>query len=55
MVKNKEDNTDLVIPAGIFLGWGLGILIGHWLAGFFIGLGAGFLVLAMSHLIFRKR
>jgi len=57
-MKNKqeiEDNLGLFIPAGIFIGWGFGILIHHWFAGFLLGLGAGFVILAIAHLILNRK
>ena len=53
--KEKEDNTGLLIPAGLFIGLGYGALTGNWLAGLFFGLGAGFCALAIARLIFRLK
>jgi hypothetical protein len=53
--KEREDNTGLFIPAGLFLGLGYGALSGHWLAGLFFGLGAGFVTLAVARLLFGRK
>jgi hypothetical protein len=37
----------LLIPAGLFIGMGIGWAMGHLVAGLFIGLGAGFLIYAL--------
>mgnify|MGYP007044079528 CR=1 FL=1 len=45
--KDKNSAAGLAIPAGLFVGMGIGFLtgsIGGWL---FIGLGAGFVVMAI--------
>ena len=36
----------LLIPAGLFIGMGIGWAMGHMVQGLFIGLGAGFLLYA---------
>lgn len=46
--KEDEDNTGLFIPAGLFLGMGLGFLLDNLVAGLFLGLGAGFLGMALA-------
>ena len=40
----------LFIPAGIFIGMGVGFWVDNLVAGLFIGLGAGFLAFAISAL-----
>ena len=42
-------NSGIYIPAGIFLGLGIGMLIGEAGAGVIIGMGAGFLAMAISN------
>ncbi len=37
----------LLIPAGLFIGMGIGWAMGHMVQGLFIGLGAGFLAYAI--------
>jgi hypothetical protein len=46
--KKDEDMSGLFIPAGLFIGMGLGFLYGQLVAGLFIGLGFGFLGMAIS-------
>ncbi len=46
-----EDNTGFFIPAGIFMGLGVGGFYGHWAAGFLLGLGVGFLLMAIFKLL----
>lgn len=51
MVKKKEDRNDaggLFIPAGIFIGLGIGFLVNNIVGGLFLGLGAGFVVFAIT-------
>ncbi|MFA4960117.1 MAG: hypothetical protein WC548_00460 [Candidatus Pacearchaeota archaeon] len=50
-VKHKEDNTGLFIPAGLFIGLGTGGILGHWGAGLLLGLGIGFLLMAITKLL----
>ena len=47
MAKKKEDNSGLFVPAGLFIGLGLGALVGEWTAGVLLGLGAGFAAMAV--------
>ncbi|WP_199868565.1 hypothetical protein [Virgibacillus senegalensis] len=37
-------NSNYIIPAGLFIGLGIGMLIQNPAAGIFIGLGVGFLI-----------
>jgi hypothetical protein len=46
-----EDNTGLFIPAGLFIGLGIGGIYGHWLAGPLLGLGLGFLFMTIFKLL----
>ncbi|WP_026571637.1 MULTISPECIES: hypothetical protein [Sediminibacillus] len=39
-----NSNNILIIPAGLFIGLGFGILFHNPAAGIFIGLGTGFLI-----------
>jgi hypothetical protein len=50
----KEFGAALLVPAGLFIGMGLGFLYGRLLEGIFIGLGVGFAVFGILNL-FRKR
>jgi hypothetical protein len=38
----KENSRGILIPAGIFLGMGIGFLTDNLVAWMFIGMGAGF-------------
>jgi F0F1-type ATP synthase assembly protein I len=53
--QSKESNKEkrrkfagLFIPAGLFIGMGIGWAIGNFLPGMFIGLGVGFLGFAIA-------
>jgi len=46
--------SGLFIPAGLFIGMGVGWAMGHFVQGLFIGLGAGFLAMAITRLIFGR-
>jgi hypothetical protein len=49
VVKKKDDDYEgLFVPAGILMGMGFGFAFGNLVAGLFIGLGAGFLAMALS-------
>lgn len=50
----KDDPRGLFIPAGLFIGMGLGFALGNFLAWLFGGLGVGFLAFAIAKLI-KKR
>ena len=39
--KKKEELSGLAIPAGLFVGIGIGFLVDELVAGLFIGLGIG--------------
>ncbi|MFC2073158.1 hypothetical protein ACFLUU_10820 [Chloroflexota bacterium] len=43
--KNRKGVTGVAIPAGLFIGMGVGFLIGNITAGIFLGLGGGFLTM----------
>jgi len=45
--KKKEDFSGIAIPAGLFVGMGVGFLINELVAGLFIGLGVGFFVMLL--------
>ena len=51
--KKQWGVTGVAIPAGLFIGMGVGFLIGNITAGIFLGLGGGFLVMLISMLILR--
>lgn len=46
--KKSEDCKGLFIPAGLFIGMGLGFLFDHLVVGIYLGLGFGFLGMALS-------
>ena len=46
--KGKKGKGGLFIPAGLFLGFGIGFAVNNIPAGMFIGLGAGFAAFAIS-------
>jgi hypothetical protein len=48
-MENKKyiDHSGLFIPAGLFIGMGVGFLINQLVAGTFLGLGAGFCAMAL--------
>lgn len=52
--EKREDLAGLAVPAGIFIGMGLGFLYGPLVAGFFIGLGVGFLVMMILKFMLKK-
>ncbi|MEZ4521941.1 MAG: hypothetical protein R3A46_09920 [Thermomicrobiales bacterium] len=43
--RNWSGAEGLAIPAGLFIGIGIGMVIGHVAAGVMIGLGCGFLAM----------
>ena len=49
--KKKEDLSALSIPAGLFVGMGVGFMVNKLVGGLFIGLGAGFLLMIIIKLI----
>ncbi len=53
--KKQWNITGVAIPAGLFIGMGVGFLIDNITAGIFLGLGGGFLVMMISMLILRIR
>ena len=54
MVEKKEKRNGaagLFIPAGLFIGFGIGFIIDNIPAGMFAGLGFGFLLFAIAMLM----
>ncbi|MFC1861714.1 hypothetical protein ACFLT4_04640 [Chloroflexota bacterium] len=49
--KKQWGITGVAIPAGLFIGMGIGFLIGNITAGIFLGLGGGFLLMLIGMLI----
>ena len=48
--KKKWAASGLFIPAGLFVGMGIGWALGYLVQGLLVGLGAGFLVMALARL-----
>ncbi len=46
--RKKKGISGLFIPAGIFIGMGIGFAVDELVAGLFIGLGAGFVAAAIA-------
>ncbi|MEA3514183.1 MAG: hypothetical protein U9R34_01795 [Nanoarchaeota archaeon] len=44
----EDDQSGLFIPAGLFIGMGIGFLIDQLVGGIFLGLGLGFLGMALT-------
>ena len=53
--KSRWTVSGLFIPAGLFIGMGIGWALGYLVQGLLIGLGAGFLAMAIAGLAFGKR
>lgn len=51
--EKKNDAAGLFIPAGLFIGFGLGFVFNNVPAGIFGGLGIGFLLFALAKM-FKK-
>ena len=60
MSNETEDSKRLwaisgsLVPAGLFIGMGIGWALDHLVQGLFIGLGAGFLAMVIVRLAFNK-
>lgn len=48
--KDKSAVSGLCIPAGLFIGMGIGWALGYLVQGLLIGLGAGFLAMMLVRL-----
>ena len=53
--KKQWNITGVAIPAGLFIGMGVGFLVDNITAGIFLGLGGGFLAMMIGMLILRIR
>lgn len=52
---NKKENTfGVFVPAGLFIGMGIGFLLNQIVPWLFLGLGFGFLVMAIARMM-KKR
>jgi len=48
--KKQKGITGLAIPAGLFIGMGVGFLVNNIIAGIFLGLGGGFLIMLIMRI-----
>ena len=48
--KKKKEIAGLLIPAGLFIGMGIGLAIGYLVPGLLIGLGVGFAAMAIARM-----
>ena len=53
--KKRGDLAGLFIPAGLFIGMGIGFITDNLVAWLFIGLGAGFLGMVITKLNKKKK
>ncbi len=49
--KELNDRAGLFIPAGLFMGMGVGFFTDQLVGGMFVGLGAGFLLMGLVKII----
>ena len=49
----RRDFAGILIPAGLFIGMGIGFAVDSLVSGMFIGLGAGFLLFALVFIFVR--
>jgi hypothetical protein len=49
--KKRKGVTGLAIPAGLFLGLGIGFLVDNVVAGVLLGLGGGFIVMMILRIL----
>jgi hypothetical protein len=50
----NEKLWGMFIPAGLFVGMGIGILFDRFIAGLFLGLGIGFVLALLGRIATRK-
>lgn len=55
MARDRNDWGGLFIPAGLFIGLGLGFIFGQIVGGVLLGLGVGFLGMAIAKLSTRQK
>ena len=53
--EGRKGASGLLIPAGLFLGMGIGWIFNYLVQGIFIGLGVGFLAFAIVMLTMRDK
>ena len=51
----KDSPSGVLVPGGLLLGMGVGFLTGNLLAGLFIGLGGGLLLMAIVELVLNNK
>ncbi len=51
--KSRKGLSALFIPAGLFIGMGIGFATGNLVPAMFLGLGAGFLLFALVMILIR--
>ena len=51
----EDDQSGLFIPAGLFIGMGVGFIIEQLVGGIFLGLGLGFLGMALTKIQKKKK
>ncbi len=51
---HHHDSSGIFVPAGLFLGMGIGYLTNNFIAWLFIGLGVGFVVMALTRFVKKK-
>ena len=49
----RKDFAGIFIPAGLFIGMGIGFAVDSFVSWMFIGLGAGFLLFALAMVLMR--
>ncbi len=54
-ITDKDNPGGLFIPAGILVGMGVGLLVENVAAFMFIGLGAGFLLFALTSIYYKDK
>ena len=53
--RKARDISGLFIPAGLFIGMGVGWGLGHMVPGLLAGLGVGFLLMAVAQMIYTRK
>ncbi|MEN8613867.1 hypothetical protein ABFB09_01095 [Dehalogenimonas sp. THU2] len=49
----RKSASGVLIPAGLFIGMGIGFAVDELVAGMFIGLGVGFLLMVLVQMFIR--
>lgn len=53
--KKGWEISGMFMPAGLFIGMGIGWALGYLVQGLLIGMGGGFLAMAIARLILEKK